>query len=375
MKIILTGGGSGGHFFPIIAVAEALNDVMREEKILEQKLYYISTDPYNEGMLYDNNVEFRRVAAGKIRRYFSLLNIVDGIKTTLGSIEAFMTVFSIYPDVVFGKGGFASFPTLLAARLLRIPVVIHESDTVPGKVNRWAGKFAKKIAVSFPEATEYFDKKKVAFTSHPIRKEIQLPLTQGAHEFLKLEEKIPTILILGGSQGAQLINEEIIGALPELITRYQIIHQTGINNLELVQETAKVVLGDNPHRERYKPFGFLNDLAMRMSAGTADIVISRAGSTIFEIASWGKPSIIIPITNSNGDHQRRNAFAYARTGAATVIEEANLNNNIIVSEVDRLMKNQPARETMSKAASAFVQKDAARKIANALISIALKHED
>ena len=163
MKIILTGGGSGGHFYPIIAVAQELNELAKENRILRPELFYMSTEDYNEGLLYENGIIFKKVSTGKIRRHLSVSNIVknffDLFKTFFGALGALVTVFNIYPDVVFGKGGYASFPTIFAARILRIPVIIHESDSAPGRVNKWAGHFAKRVAVSFPEAAKYFPKK------------------------------------------------------------------------------------------------------------------------------------------------------------------------------------------------------------------------
>mgnify|MGYP001571489536 CR=1 FL=1 len=374
MKILLTGGGSGGHFYPIIAVAQEINKQIKEEKLINAEIYYMAPNPYNAGVLFENEIIYKSVSAGKIRRYFSILNFFDFFKTIFGVLGALIKVFNIYPDVVFGKGGYASFPTLFAARLLKIPVVIHESDTVPGKVNLWAGKFAEKIAVSYPEAGEYFKKEKVAYTGNPIRSEIVIPLKTGAHEYLKLEKNVPVIFILGGSQGSQIINDVIIDALPQLVEKYQILHQTGKNNLNLAKETANVVLDKNIKRERYKPFDYLNTLGMRMAAGAANIIISRAGSTIFEIASWGVPSIIIPITNSNGDHQRKNAFAYARSGAAIVIEESNLSANILISEINRIVNNPETQNKMIKSANDFFKPNAAAQIAKEIIDIALKHE-
>ena len=187
MKILLTGGGTGGHFYPLIAVAQELNALAKEYRLLEAKLYYMAPIPYNNKALFENNIEYRHMSAGKARRYFSLLNVVDVFKTIFGIITAILDLYSIYPDVVFGKGGYVSFPVLLAARLLRIPVVIHESDTVPGRVNMWAGKFATRIAISYPDAAKYFPQDKVAYTCNHLRKEIMLPARKGSKELLGLE--------------------------------------------------------------------------------------------------------------------------------------------------------------------------------------------
>ena len=373
MKILFTGGGSGGHFYPIIAIAEEVNQIARENKLIGLELFYMSHSPYNEGLLFEHNITFKKNTAGKMRIYFSLMNIIDLFKTGWGVVVSLWTIFSIYPDVIFGKGGYASFPALLAGKLLRIPVVIHESDSVPGRVNAWAGKFASRIAISYPESAQFFPAGKTAYTGNPIRKDIQHALSVGAHEYLQLDPSLPTLLVIGGSQGAQLINDTLVDALPRLVEKYQIIHQTGKANLQLIKDTVSVVLHDNKHADRYKPFDYLNNLALRMSAGAASLVISRAGSSLFEIASWEKPSIVIPITKSNGNHQRMNAYAYARTGAAVVLEEANLSGNILSAEVDRLIGNPEMLAEMSKATKASQHPEAARKIATEILNIALDH--
>lgn len=374
MKIVFTAGGTGGHFYPIVAVAEAIHDIVRERKLIEPTLYYTAPEAYNPETLLANNVTFIPIPAGKIRRYFSIRNIFDMFKTGVGIVRATIQLFFIYPDVVFGKGGYASFPTLVAARLLRIPVVIHESDAAPGRVNAWAGKFAVKVAVSYPEAAKYFPEGKVAFTGNPIRKSALLPARDGAYAYLQLNPEVPVIFVTGGSQGSVAINEVILSALPQLLEHYQVVHQTGEANIKEIEARVKLTMGTSPLLVRYKPYGYLNDLAIRMTAGAAKLVISRAGSTIFEIASWGVPSILVPIPEPIAHDQTKNAFSYARSGAATVIEQNNLTPGLLVSEVERILDNPDIYRTMSHAARAFSRADAARSIAEALLDITLSHE-
>lgn len=373
MKILLTGGGTGGHFYPIVAVAQSLKKIIKNQKLIDAKLFYMAPSPYNERLLYENEITFVTCYAGKVRRYFSLLNVFDVFKTLAGIVKASVNIFNIFPDVVFGKGGYVSFPALIAARLFRIPVVIHESDSKPGRVNKWAGKFAKRIAVSYPQAAAFFPKDKVAHTGNPIRKEIAEPLTEGAHEFFDISKEVPTVVIFGGSQGSQKINDAIIEILPDLVKGYNVIHQTGKNNFDEMVNTAQVVFGDNPDRFRYKPFAYLNDVSMRMAAGVSAVIVSRAGSTIFEIASWGKPSIIIPIPEDVSHDQRSNAFAYASTGACSVIEEFNLAPHILMGEINRIAQNPSVAQKMSEATKAFKHPDAADKIAQEIVAIALTH--
>lgn len=375
MKILLTGGGTGGHFYPLIAVAESINKVVKEEKLLPVKLYYMSDSPHDADMLLENNIEYINISAGKLRRYFSILNFFDLFKTFFGIIGATIKVFNIYPDVIFSKGAYSSFPVLFAAKILRIPVVIHESDSAPGRTNLWSSKFAKRIAISYPEAVKYFDSSKVAVTGNPVRKNLQmLPSRENSRKFLNLTEDIPTILILGGSLGAQIINEEILKILPKLVEKYYVIHQTGKANIEDVSGTSEVILNGDNFKNRYRTFDYLDDLNMTMSAGASDLIISRAGSAIFEIAYWGIPSIIIPITNSNGNHQRQNAYNYARSGGAIVIEESNLSSNILLSEIDRIINDKQLIKKMSESAKAFIKNDASELIAKEIIKIGLQHE-
>lgn len=377
MKIAFTGGGSGGHFYPIIAVAEALHDIEEERKLVDVKLYYYSSEPYDARALFDNQIVWKYVPSGKRRPDNKFLNFIDSIKIAVGTVIAIWRLYLLYPDVVFGKGGGASLTTLFAAKFLRIPVMIHESDTVPGRVQQWAGKFATKVAIAVPEAANYFPKEKTALVGMPIRKVIQEPLLEGAFEFLKLEKGVPTIFVVGGSQGAMHINNIVLDILPQLIEKYQIIHQTGKAGFDDANLRASYLLEKSEHKNRYRPFPYLDMTAMRMAAGAADLVISRAGNTaIFEIASWGKPSILIPMDEemSIGDHQRKNAYSFARGGGAEVIEDKNLTPTILRSEIDRIMGDANLSAEMGKKAKATATPQAARKIAEELVEIALEHE-
>jgi UDP-N-acetylglucosamine--N-acetylmuramyl-(pentapeptide) pyrophosphoryl-undecaprenol N-acetylglucosamine transferase len=374
MKIVFTGGQTGGHFYPIISVVQELRKIIREEHLIEPSMYFVAPDPYNRGVLFDNNITYKHVTSGKQRIYPSFLNFIDKFKLAFGVGEAIWKLFWIYPDVVFSKGGYGSVPVVFAAKFLHIPIIVHESDSAPGRANTWASKFAEKIAVSYPEAAHYFDEKKVAWTGNPVREEIKTPVLEGAHEYLKFDSQTKTLLILGGSQGAQIINNVIIDTLPTLVESYQIIHQTGKNNFKEVQETTALLLKNNPNVERYKCFAYLNDIAMKMSAGAADLIISRAGSTIFEIASWNKPSILIPITETNNDHQRKNAYHYAHSGACIVIEENNLTPEIFMAEINRLFARPQLLEEMKEGAKSFAKPEAGRLIARQIIDTLVSHE-
>ena len=376
MKILLTGGGTGGHFYPLMAVAEALNSSADKEKIAKMEMVFMAEDPYDKDLLLKNGIKFKKVYSGKLRRYFSLLNIIDLLKIIPGILKAIISIYFDFPDVVFSKGGHESLPALFAARFLGIPVVIHESDTVPGKANKWASRFAKRIAISFPDTVKYFkDQSLLAVTGNPIRKEFFIREKVGAREFLMLEASVPTVFIIGGSQGAMAINETVLDILPELVQNFQIIHQCGPNNLSDTKARTDIVLADSDYQSRYRLFGTLNLDAMRMAYGAADLVISRAGSSsIFEIAASGLPSIMVPLDGSAQDHQRENAYAYARGGAAVVIEQRNLAPHILKSEIERLLNNYKEREKMSEAAAKFAKPLAAETIAREIIKVAINHK-
>lgn len=375
MRILFAGGGTGGHFYPIIAVARALRKIADEKRILDLEMIFMSDTPFDVGLLNREDIKFKRTPAGKIRRYFSLLNITDTAKTAIGIVKAVWDIFLNIPDVIFAKGGYASFPALIAGRLFKIPVIIHESDSVPGKVNMWARKFARRIAISFPETIEYFkEEPKIALTGTPIRTQILGGNPDEAYTQFKLSTELPVIFVLGGSQGAQTINNAILDILPELLKKYQVIHQCGKKNYDEIQKRSDLILENSEFLNRYRLFAFLNEAELRNASSIADLILSRPGGTaIFEIAAWGLPAILIPIQNSAQDHQRKNAYAYASTGAAIVIEQQNLTSNILTFEIDKLISNPEKLETMKKKAQNFARIDAADKIANEIIELALEH--
>ncbi len=376
MKILLTGGGTGGHFYPLIAIAEEINKLADEEKLLNLQVFYMSDTPYDKEALRRQFITYIPITAGKLRVYFSIQNFIDIFKTFFGTIGALIKVFRLYPDVVISKGGYSAFPVLMAARILRIPIIIHESDTVPGRVNKWSGKFAQRVALSYPEAAKYFNEKKVAITGQPVRKTITyIPDTKSAKEFFDLDPNALTIGIIGGSQGAKILNDTITSILPQLLNEYQVIHQTGDKTYEETKTDANIILGDDVRRTKYKIIPFLNEVQTKMFGGASDIIISRAGSALFEIAAWGKPSIIVPIpeNNSHGDHQRKNAYHLARRGACIVIEQPNLTGSVLLNEIRLILNNQTRYDAMSKHAKEFYKPDAARMIGAEAIDIALAH--
>jgi len=199
---------------------------------------------------------------------------------------------------------------------------------------------------------------------------------EAAYKYLNLSPEIPTIFVFTGSLGAQAINRVVLNALPALVEKYQIIHQTGKNNIDDVKAVASVILENNPHKDRYLPFAFLNSRAIRMAAGVSSLVIMRAGTgTISEVAAWGLPAIVIPIPEEISHDQTANAFTYAHTGAAVAIKQKNLTEHILLAEIERIISSQEIQDEMRRSAEGFARPDAARKLARVIWDIVLEHED
>jgi len=379
MKIVFTGGGTGGHFYPIIAIAEAVRDVVNEQKIIPPTLYYLADKPYDEESLFANDIIFLQAPAGKVRRYTSLANITDIFVTMAGIIKCFFILLKVYPDVIVSKGGYASVPTVIAASLLRIPVIIHESDAKPGRANLLAAKTAVRIAIAFDAAKEGFPTKyqgKVAKTGIPIRKRLmQIVPKDEAKQALGLDLAAPTVFVMGGSTGSTRINETLLDALPDLVSFANVIHQTGKANFESIGKTGNVIIGKSEHKDRYHPHPYLNADSMALAAGAADVIVARAGSgSITEIALWGKPAILVPIPEAVSHDQRTNAYAYAHTGAAVVLEEGNLTPHVLASEVRRIGTDPAVAARMGALAAGFANPKAGRIIAEEALRIAISHE-
>jgi UDP-N-acetylglucosamine--N-acetylmuramyl-(pentapeptide) pyrophosphoryl-undecaprenol N-acetylglucosamine transferase len=367
MKIVITGAG-GGHFYPLIAVVERMRKEAFVQKIVQPDVYFFSDKPYDEKALFTAQVKFIQVPAGKLRVYPSFQTVLDAFKTLYGMLVAFIKLYMLYPDVVFAKGGYASFPTLFAARLLSIPVIVHESDTVPGRTTKWAGTFALRVALSYPEAAPFYPKDRTALTGQPIRDTLLPP---DDFERIYGGKERPVILIIGGSQGSRNINEAMLRILPDLLSTYDIVHQTGDANLEEVRQVADSILRDHPYKDHYFINGFID---VGIFYPKTDLVITRAGSMMFEMALWQIPMLVIPIPETISRDQRSNAYAMAGRGIAEVLEENNLSPNIILGEIGRILNDKENYARMSAAGKQFENsRTAATTIAREIIRIGLSH--
>ncbi len=360
MKILFTGGGTGGHLMPIIAIGRELKG---KDGI---KLYYLGPKDEQGGfLLAQENFKIHSILSGKIRRYFSFWNITDVLfGIPIGFLQGFFWILVIRPNLVFSKGGSGSLVVCWAARIFRISVFLHESDSVPGLSNKIVSKWAKKVFVSFSfEKTEGFENS--ILVGNPTRKELLNGSIEEAKKIFNLTLEKPVILIMGGSQGAMAINEFIMVILNNLLEKYEIIHVAGLKNYKKIKLESEVVFGQDLEKY-YHLYPTLNEVELKNAYAAADLVISRAGSgSIFEIAAVGKPSILIPLPSAAGNHQSKNAYQYAESGAAIVLEQDNLSPNLFLGEVESAFSK---KEKMEKAALNFSKPNAAELITKEILN-------
>jgi len=370
-RVVFTGGGSGGHVYPLIAVAEALQKKVLALNAPTEFIYMGPKDAYS-ALLESRGMTCVVIASGKLRRYFSAENILDVPKFFIGFIQALFELYFMMPDVIFSKGGTGALPVVVAGWFYRIPVVIHESDAQPGLTNLASSRFAKKIFVSFPRATQFFNKNKVEISGPPVRAELLEGRTtkELAKETLGFDAKAPLLLVIGGSQGSVRINEFILENLAAIIPLTQVLHQTGVANFLEAQKLSRAALIDGTTASRYHAVDYFNDnIAAALAA--ADVCVARAGSgTIFELASFAIPSILIPLGEAANDHQRVNAYEFSKDGGATVIDESNLLPGIFLNQLKILLDNADARAKMGEMAGKFFAPGGADHIADAIITMA-----
>lgn len=364
MKIVLTGGGTGGHIVPLVTVAKKI----KEKKPDCQFIFMGPPGRMETEIMGREGINVKNIMVGKLRRYFSLQNFLDAFKIPVGLMQSLFWLLVYMPDAVFSKGGYASVPIVLAAWLYRIPVLIHESDANPGLANSMLGKFADRVAISYPQAEIYFPAEQVVLTGIPVREDVAQGNVENARAQFHLSESKKTIFVVGGSQGARAINNKILNILPDLLRKYQIIHQTGEKNFEEVKRVAGE-LGIKAGRDGYFPIAFYHE-ELKDILAVSDLVISRAsGSTIAEIAAVGKPAILIPLSSAANNHQRMNAYALAKVGACEVLEETNLGEHMLLERIDELMNDENLRTKMSNSIKAFYHPDATERIADGVLGM------
>lgn len=356
IRIALTGGGTGGHIFPLAAVADVLMTLGKGEIALR---YYGPQSMWSD-TLTARDIPISHVTGAKLRRYASIQNLIDIPKFFFGLGQALVKLYFWMPDAVFSKGGPGALPVVLAAAWYRIPIIIHESDAVPGLTNRISAKFAKRIGISFHGAAIYFPERKVFFSGNPVRAGFSSVRIEkrAAKSRLGFDPDTPLLLVLGGSQGAKVLNEFVENALPMLTPFTEVYHQLGKGNV--AERTMP----------RYRTVEFMDETEMAVALRAADIVLTRAGgSAVYECAAAGVPAILVPLSHGANDHQRANAAEYAASGAALVLEENNLTPNLAAGEIKKLLGDGEKLRIMGERARDFFRSDAVDVIAREIIGV------
>ena len=318
------------------------------ERWPEAELLYVGSRlPADRQLVEAAGLRFQPITAGKLRRYWSWQNFVDGFKFLTGLRQAHQLIRGFGPDVVFAKGGYVSLPVVLAARRLGVPVVVHESDSRLGLANRLAIPSATKIAVAFP-VEEYFKHQPglVKYRSKFIYTGLPLPKTLVAGEARPIfKNRRLTLLVTGGSQGAAAINETIWQILPELVNRYNVIHQAGTMGLTEAERRREGLPAGL--EEYYRPFGFDAEF-YQQALKAADAVVARAGSMVFELQALRKPAILIPLPHSAGGHQHRNAKFLVERGAVVAIDQRDLKSATLLALIEQVMGDEALRDRLSR---------------------------
>jgi len=335
-KIVLTGGGTAGHVTPNIALLPALKAAGYEVE------YIGSYNGMEKGLIEACGIPYTGIASGKLRRYFDLKNFSDPFRVIHGYFQSLRLLRKIKPDVVFSKGGFVSVPVVLAAKTKGIPAIIHESDITPGLANKLAMKGATKVCCNFPETEKYLPAGKAVVTGSPIRTELLNGDAEKGRKLCGFSTGKPVLFIIGGSLGSKVINETIREALPELLTKYQVVHMCGKGNIDHSLDPTK----------NYKQFEFIGPELADIYAA-ADMVISRAGANVIcELLALKKPNILIPLSAaaSRGD-QILNAASFEKQGFSMVIKEEALSVTSLTEALKELAENrQTFEDAMEKAA-------------------------
>jgi len=368
-NVVLTGGGTAGHVWPHFALFEASNSALAKA-FLENKInvHYVGSQSGMEKDLVLSNQptwKYYSIATGKLRRYFSLKNFTDPFLILLGILQAFILLGKVKASIVFSKGGFVSAPVVWAAWIRGIPIIIHESDATPALATKLTIPFALKALVAFPETIKRISplfQNRVIEIGLPIRESLFSATKEESQKYFSLSPERKTILIFGGSLGAQSLNKKMFDIIPELHNNYNIIHIVGKGNKFEI-----------PGLSNYRQLEFLND-GMKFAYACADLAICRAGaSSIFELAAARVPMILIPLGMhaSRGD-QIINARIFMNKGWAQSIDENTFQNNSAIQLIESTINSLEERK---KALESAPTKESAMKTADLIWEILLKNEN
>lgn len=361
MRIIIAGGGTGGHIFPGIAIADEIAG--RDESA---EVIFVGTEQGIERLVVPRegyNIRFLR-AEGMVGRSM-IKKIRSLIKVVLSIYDSYRIIHEFKPDAVIGVGGYVSFGMVLTGRLFSIPTLVTEQNSVPGLANRILGRFVDAICVTYHESLSFFPKEKTYITGNPIRKIITRADREKAYDLFSLDRDRFTILVFGGSAGATRINKAVCDSfnyLTDLRDQMQFLHQTGMSDIEWTKES-------------YRKWGFKGTVApfiyeMAEAYAVSDLVISRAGATtLAELMAVGRPAILIPYPFAAARHQEENARKLVDMGAARMIMDSDLNGEVLSEEIKALFGNPELRINMEKASRSLGRPEAARHIVDIMMSI------
>lgn len=354
--LMIGGGGTGGHIYPAIAIAREY--VARDRS---RRVIFVGTERGLEKTIVPKAgfpLEFISVGGLKGKGGLDLLRSI--FRLPYGFIQAFQLIGKHRPSVVLGVGGYSSGPVLLAAVLRGVPTMIHEQNAFPGLTNRLMSRFVKKVAVAFAEAAPRMKRSDAVVTGNPVRAEFFQPRT---------EERGPRtrLLIFGGSQGSRILNDAMTGALlflSRLKDRLDIVHQTGPNELQKVQQAYRTS-GAFPNA---RVVAYLDPIVDEIAA--ADLVVCRAGAmTIGELCAIGRPAIFVPFAAATNNHQELNARVVERAGGGIVVTEAELTPEKLGAAINEIMTDPERTRRMGAAAKALAAPEATKKIVDSIESI------
>jgi UDP-N-acetylglucosamine--N-acetylmuramyl-(pentapeptide) pyrophosphoryl-undecaprenol N-acetylglucosamine transferase len=361
MKIVISGGGTGGHIYPALALIREI----QKETIDAQFLYIGTKRGLESDLVPRENIPFKSIHITGFKRKLSFENVRTIFRFLKGVGDTKKILKEFKPDVVIGTGGYVCGPVVYAAAKLNIPTIIHEQNSVPGLTNKFLSRYVKKIAVCFEEAEDYFPKDKVVFTGNPRASEVIGK--DGIKGLISagLSTTIPAVLIFGGSRGARPINEAVIKSLSEFSEKpYQILYITGEVHFEDVKKEVELV--GNPKNVVIKPF--IHNMP-EVLAGI-DLVVSRAGATtLAEITSLGIPSILIPSPYVTNNHQEKNARSLSDHGAAVLLLEKDLNNKSLVQHIDRILLNENHLREMKMKSKKIGVPDSASRLYQLMVQL------
>lgn len=360
MRLMVSGGGTGGHIYPALALIKQVQENEPESKIL-----YVGTHKGLESKIVpENGIDFKTIKIQGFKRSLSLENFKT-IGLFLSSVvKARKMIKEFKPDVVLGTGGYVSGAVVFAASMLGVPTVIHEQNSVVGVTNKFLSKFVKKIAISFQAAADQFPAQKVILTGNPRATEVVKIKPSGLSQF-GLAEQIPTVLIFGGSRGAEKINQVTINALDELQKRpYQTIFVTGQIHFDRLTKDIDL----KKYSEKVAILPYISNMPEILP--NIEVIVGRAGATsLAEITALGIPSILIPSPYVTNDHQTKNARSLVEKKAAELITEGELDSKVLMSKLDDLMLNESSRKEMAANAKSMGQPAAAENLYQVLKSV------